>query len=136
MKGFSPAVQKLLMHKPDSERPVEMKFTRAIVTAYLVVALIVTTAGQCQTHEQQHSSALNSFVEWVVPAVPTNHPQTPEEEVAGRNQGRKLPSPEILQPTLDSKLRDYRPVATELSGRYRAAASDVLPGLVQQWIAE
>lgn len=124
------------MHEPDSQHPVEMKLiTRGIFIACLCVVLILT-AGQCQAHEQQDSSAPNSFVEWVVPALPPNHPQTSAEEEAGRKQGRKLPPPEILQPTLDSKLRDYRPVATELSGRYRAASSDVLPGLVQQWIAE
>jgi phosphate transport system substrate-binding protein len=116
---------------------VELKLiAREVVTAYLFVALIVTTAGQGQTHEQQDRSAPNSFVDWVVPAVPPNHPQTPGEEEVGRNQGRKLPPPELLQPTLDSKLRDYRPVSAGLSGTYKAAASDVLPGLVKQWIAE
>ena len=109
---------------------------RELATAYLFVALILTTAGQCQTPEQQDRSAPNSFVNWVVPAVPPNHPQTPAEEEAGRNQGRKLPPPELLQPTLDSELRNYRPVARELSGRYKAASSDVLPGVVKQWIAE
>jgi len=75
-------------------------------------------------------------VEWIVPTLPTNHPQTPADEEIGRTQGRKLPAPEILQPTLDSALLEYRPAAGNLSGSYRAAASDVLPGLVKQWIAE
>ena len=124
------------MHQPDNQHSVEMKLiTRRIFIACLFVVLILT-AGQCETYGRQERSAPNSFVDWVAPALPTNHPQTPAEEEAGRNQGRKLPPPEILQPTLDSKLRDYRPVATELSGRYRAASSDVLPGLVKQWIAE
>ena len=35
---------------------------------------------------------------------------------------------------LDSELRIYRPVASGLSGSYKAASSDVLPGLVKQWI--
>jgi phosphate transport system substrate-binding protein len=109
---------------------------KQVVAEYLLVALILTVAGQCQTHEQQNGSTAASFVDWVVPAPPPNHPQTPAEEEASRNKGRKLPPPEVLQPTLDSGLRDYRPVATGLSGSYRAGASDVLPGLVKQWIAE
>src|SRR5262249_49619326 len=44
--------------------------------------------------------------------------------------------PEVLQPTLDPDLPEYRRVAPPLSGSYKAAASDVLPGLVNKWIAE
>lgn len=75
-------------------------------------------------------------MEWVVPALPTNHPQTPADEEFGKTQGRKLPPAEILQPTLDAALLDYRPRSTALSGNYKAASSDVLPGLVKHWIAE
>jgi phosphate transport system substrate-binding protein len=109
---------------------------KQVVVEYLLVALILPLAGRCQTNKQQDGSPPASFVDWVVPALPPNHPQTPAEDEASRNQGRKLPPPEVLQPTLDSGLRDYRSVVTELSGSYRAAASDVLPGLVKHWIAE
>jgi phosphate transport system substrate-binding protein len=114
----------------------EEPMRKQVVAGYLFVALTLTVAGQCQTNERQNGSTPKSFVDWLVPALPPNHPQTPAEDEASRNQGRKLPQPEVLQPTLDSGLRDYRPVATELFGGYRAAASDVLPGLVKRWIAE
>lgn len=106
------------------------------VAEYLLLALIMTVAGQCQTDEPKNGSNPDSFVNWVVPPLPSNHPQTPSDEEFGKNQGRKLPPPEMLQPTLDSGLSEYRPVARALSGSYKAAASDVLPGLVKQWIAE
>lgn len=101
----------------------------------LFVALTLSVASQCQSNQQQNGKP-DSDVEWIVPTLPTNHPQTPADEEIGRTQGRKLPAPEILQPTLDSALLEYRPAAGNLSGSYRAAASDVLPGLVKQWIAE
>ena len=106
------------------------------LAAYLLLAPMLTVSGQGQTHEQQNGSKPDSFVNWVVPPLPPNHPQTPADEEVGKNQGRKLPAPEPLQPTLDSGLSAYHPVATKLSGSYKAAASDVLPGLVKRWIAE
>lgn len=50
--------------------------------------------------------------------------------------GRPLPAPEFLQPTLDAALPAYQPAADRtLSGHLTGAASDVLPGLVKSWIA-
>ena len=49
------------------------------------------------------------MVEWVVPALPTNKPQTPEQAKAGQQYGRELPPPEVLQPMLDAKLPSYQP---------------------------
>ncbi len=75
------------------------------------------------------------MVEWLLPASPSNQPQTDEEKEIGRNVGRKLPTPEILQPALDPTLPAYRPRrGTDLSGNFRGGASDVLPGLVKLWI--
>jgi phosphate transport system substrate-binding protein len=77
-----------------------------------------------------------SIVEWVAPAASTNRPQTDAEAAAGRASGRKLPTPEILQPTLDASLQPYQPRAgRKLTGKFKAAASDVLPGLARMWIA-
>lgn len=90
----------------------------------------------CQISNTAQPTAHDAFVEWVLPAVPSNHPQTPRDEELGRTQGRRLPPPEILQPTLDVELRDYRSSDVALSGNYKAASSDVLPGLVKHWIAE
>ena len=72
-------------------------------------------------------------VEWVVPALPTNKPQTPEQAEEGRKSGRKLPPPEVLQPTLDPALPSYVPRPQKLAGTFKGAASDVLVVLVQKW---
>ena len=110
--------------------------TKLVVVEYLLVALTLSTLAQCQNNQQQDAAKPDSEVEWLVPALSTNRPQTPAEEEFGRTQGRKLPPPEVLQPTLDTALPEYRPASSSLSGTYRAAASDVLPGLVKGWIAE
>src|SRR5262245_27594792 len=64
------------------------------------------------------------MVEWVVPALPTNKPQTPEQGKESQLKGRELPPPEVLQPTLDAKLPSYQP--RKVSGSFKGAASDVL----------
>src|SRR5437867_6795433 len=75
------------------------------------------------------------MVEWVVPALPTNKPQTPEEAEAGRQRGRELPSPEMLQPMLDPALPTYRPrTDVPITGSFKGAASDVMVALAQKWI--
>jgi phosphate transport system substrate-binding protein len=75
------------------------------------------------------------LVEWVVPAVATQEPQTEAEKEAARRSGRPLPPREALQPTLDPDLPAYVPTpGLRLSGSFRGAASDVLPDLVREWI--
>lgn len=74
-------------------------------------------------------------VQWVLPALAPARPQTPEEQAAGRERGRALPTPEILQPALDGALPAYQPRKDlKLAGRFKGAASDVLPPLVKRWI--
>ncbi len=73
------------------------------------------------------------MVEWVVPALPTNKPQTPEQAEEGRKSGRKLPPSEVLQPKLDPALPSYLPRQQKLAGTFKGAASDVLAVLVQKW---
>jgi phosphate transport system substrate-binding protein len=74
------------------------------------------------------------MVEWLIPALPTNKPQTAEQAEAGREQGRELPPPEILQPMLDAALPAYEPrKGVKLSGTYKGGSSDVLTVLVQRW---
>jgi phosphate transport system substrate-binding protein len=78
---------------------------------------------------------LPAMVEWVEPALPTNAPQTPAQEEAGREHGRTLPAPEVLQPALDPSLPVFRPCkGVSLRGTFNGASSDVLPGLVKAWI--
>ena len=101
---------------------------------FLPIVLGASLVGQTRT-AQQHNGSKPDAVEWIGFALPTNRPQTPADDELSRTQGRKLPKPELLQPTLDSALSDYTPADAHLSGDYRVAASDVLPGLVKQWIA-
>jgi len=74
------------------------------------------------------------MVEWVIPALAPNKPQTPEQAEEGRKSGRKLPPPEILQPSLDSTLPAYQARKEKLTGTFKGGASDVLTVLVQKWI--
>jgi phosphate transport system substrate-binding protein len=78
--------------------------------------------------------ARTAMVEWVGPALPANKPQTDAEAEEGRKNGRALPAPEILQPLLDDALPAYEPRKAAIAGHFKAAASDVLPGLVKLWI--
>jgi phosphate transport system substrate-binding protein len=76
-----------------------------------------------------------SLVEWTDSPLPTNSPQTPQQEELGKTQGRALPRPEVLQPTLDPDLPVEHPCQNaHLQGHYQGASSDVLPGLVRLWI--
>jgi phosphate transport system substrate-binding protein len=84
---------------------------------------------------QQPDPAQSKMVEWLSPALPSNHPQTPQDEEKGRQLGRAEPKPEVLQPALDPALPAYRPRKdVEISGDFKAACSDVLPRLVKLWI--
>ena len=82
---------------------------------------------------QADKPANRPMVEWLTPAAATNKPQTPQEAEEGRNLGRKLPAPEVLQPTLDRALPNYQPRKEKLSGTFKGAASDVMVVLVQKW---
>jgi phosphate transport system substrate-binding protein len=74
------------------------------------------------------------MVEWVIPALASNKPQTPEQAEESRKSGRKPPPPEILRPTLDSALPAYQPRKEKLAGTFKGGSSDVLTVLVQKWI--
>ena len=75
------------------------------------------------------------MLEWLTPLAAKPAPQSDAEKKAGMTEGRALPRPELLQPTLDPALPDYVPVAgASLSGHFTAAASDVLPDLSRRWI--
>jgi phosphate transport system substrate-binding protein len=73
------------------------------------------------------------IVEWLTPAPLPNKPQTPEQAEEGRKFGRKLPPPEVLQPTLDQELPAYQPRKQKLTSTFRGGASDVMVVLVQKW---
>jgi phosphate transport system substrate-binding protein len=73
------------------------------------------------------------MVEWVIPALPTHKPQTPEQAESGRQRGRELPPPETLQPALDAALPAFVPRKEKLSGTFKGASSDVLTVVAQKW---
>jgi phosphate transport system substrate-binding protein len=90
-------------------------------------AIVAPASAQAQTSEPR------PMVDWVIPALAPNKPQTKEQAEEGRNFGRKLPPHEVLQPTLDPALPAYRPRKEKLSGTFRGGASDVMTVLVQKW---
>ena len=77
---------------------------------------------------------LQGPVEWLAPPLARNTPQTEQEKEAGRESGRRLPTPEVLQPGIDPELPRYVPTAgLKLEGEFSGASSDVLVGLVNKW---
>jgi phosphate transport system substrate-binding protein len=95
----------------------------------------LVAAGSVTAGDAPGGGVAPGMVEWLAPPVATSPPQTDAEKAAGMTQGRTLPAREILQPDVDSTLAPYMPrKGVNLSGTFRAAASDVLPGLVRAWI--
>ncbi|MBS0478010.1 MAG: substrate-binding domain-containing protein [Proteobacteria bacterium] len=75
-------------------------------------------------------------VTWIEPSAPPVYPQTDAEKKAGMQDGRTLPAPELLQPSLDPALPHYVPTkGLRIKASFRAGSSDVLPGLVAAWVA-
>ena len=74
-------------------------------------------------------------VQWQLPVEQTHPPQTPAQDQAGMEHGRQVPPPEVLQPTLDPALPDFKPHhGANYRGTLRLMCSDVLPGLVRGWV--
>ncbi len=100
---------------------------RARQTVLSIAACVAAAASVAQ------SADTRPMVEWVIPALTTNAPQTPEQADASRQRGRQLPAPEVLQPALDKALPAYQPRKEKLTGTFKGASSDVLTALVQKW---
>jgi phosphate transport system substrate-binding protein len=82
------------------------------------------------------TASATGLVQWLDTPRATVMPQTEQEAETGKTSGRKLPEPELLQPKLDPALPAYRPRKDlKLSGTFKGAASDVLPGLANLWFA-
>jgi phosphate transport system substrate-binding protein len=102
------------------------------MTAAFVVVLSLAVPGVAPAQSQ----AGPKMVEWVAPAVAASKPQSDAEKARGMTAGRDLPALEVLQPTLDPGLPEYQPrKGLKLRGHFKAAASDVLPGLAKGWVA-
>jgi phosphate transport system substrate-binding protein len=83
----------------------------------------------------QAPKAMTPMLTWVTPATASNKPQTEAQAKEGQEKGRELPSPEILQPMLDTQLPAYQPRRDiKISGTFKGAASDVLVVLAQKWM--
>lgn len=75
-------------------------------------------------------------VEWPLPSALPVRPQTDQEKRLGQEVGRTLPTPELLQPTLDTGLVPYSPTpGLTIDRHFKAGSSDVLPSLVEAWVA-
>ena len=73
---------------------------------------------------------------WMLPTAPAVFPQTEAEKTAGMQVGRTLPTPEALRPTVDETLPHFVPArAARKKVSFRVGSSDVLPGLVERWVA-
>ena len=83
---------------------------------------------------QRASGPSSGWVEWVIQPLPSNRPQTAEEQKQGSQFGRALPEPELLQPSIDSSLPSFQPRRDiAVTGSFKGACSDVLPDLVKRW---
>jgi len=98
-----------------------------------VVMLWAVTAAAAATAQPPEAPPM---VEWVIPALTTNVPQTAEQAKEGQQSGRKLPPPEVLQPVLDPALPPFQPRPGKLTGSFKGASSDVLKVLVEKWFAK
>jgi phosphate transport system substrate-binding protein len=106
---------------------------RTIVDAVVMLGVLALPGTvQCQESKPAGSPGM---VEWVAPALPTNKPQTDAQAEESRQHGRKLPVLEVLQPMVDASLPSYQPrKGVEISGHFKAAASDIMPALVHLWV--
>jgi phosphate transport system substrate-binding protein len=95
-----------------------------------VGAVVVAAAAPAQ------STDTRPMVEWIIPALTSNVPQTAEEAKEGQRSGRKLSAPEVLQPILDPALPAFEPRKEKLTGNFKGASSDVLKTLVERWFAK
>ncbi len=105
----------------------------AMLCACAIPALSFAVLGRAGAQSQPPRAGM---VEWVVTPAAAPKPQNDAEKDRGMKIGRDLPTLEVLQPTLDSGLPAYQPrKGVTLRGHFKAAASDVLPGLSKAWAA-
>ena len=104
--------------------------TPKLIALLLTGGVFLWCSGGSAAHAAGHDS-----VAWIIPAVRTVEQRSEEEKALGVQEGRREPRPELLQPVLDDSLPTYRQAEpTSISGRYKVAASDILPRLVRAWL--
>jgi phosphate transport system substrate-binding protein len=107
-----------------------MDMTRITAAQIMLCAGAIAVAAGTQAQPVD----TRPMVEWIVPALTTNLPQTDEDAKEGQRSGRKLPPPEVLQPVLDSALPAFLPRKERLTGSFHGAASDVMKVIVEKWV--
>lgn len=114
-----------------------------LFTGYSSVTAETANATKSSSEDQNSAPSVTTklapsgFVNWLEPSLPTNPPQTEEQDAYGKHVGRALPSAEFLRPTIDPGLPNYQQRRDiKISGNYTARCSDVLPYLVKDWIKE
>jgi phosphate transport system substrate-binding protein len=112
------------------KRPRRAAATSAALAVVLTGVLALQAAGVTGTGPD--------LVTWNDRPLPTNVPQTDAEKEKNRLEGRTLPQPELLQPSLDPALPEFHRAfrRNKLRGDYKCASSDVLPGLAKAWIVK
>lgn len=106
------------------------------VTA-LVAALAIASVGHASDGPAKPAPPVKSgYTVWLEPTAQQVFPQSEAEKQTQMQTGRILPTPELLQPFLDPALPPFVPTpGLKLSARYRVGSSDVLPTLIEEWVA-
>lgn len=104
----------------------------------LVGAVALVLSGSLAANAVDSNNTAPNLVNWAVPPLQPNTPQTDAQAKYGMQHGRAKPQPELLQPTLDPALHEFQPMQNknELRGDYKCGASDVLAELSKNWITE
>jgi phosphate transport system substrate-binding protein len=107
-------------------------------SAVLAAAAGMALSGAAAAQAVDSNNTAPSLVNWAVPPLQTNTPQTPEQVEYGRQHGRAKPDPELLQPTLDPALHRFHRAhrKDQLHGNYKCGASDVLAELSKNWVTQ
>lgn len=112
-----------------------MRRTVRTVTA-VAIAATLATAGTLTSVASSDNSA-EHLTGWAIAPQKPVTPQTDQQDEYNQAHGRPLPTPELLQPTLDASLANYRAKPkNSLHGDYQCGASDVLADLSKKWIKE
>ncbi|MFI1096486.1 PstS family phosphate ABC transporter substrate-binding protein [Streptomyces sp. NPDC020917] len=107
---------------------------RVAATLAVSCALVATATASSMAGSDNSADHLATWA--IAPQKPVV-PQTDEQDAYNQANGRPLPTPELLQPTLDPGLRSYQAKPkNSLHGDYQCGASDVLAALSKSWIKE
>ncbi|MBN8844136.1 MAG: substrate-binding domain-containing protein [Sphingomonadales bacterium] len=116
--------------------------TRKSTLAGLVATVVAATQLAAPAHASGPTPtdlppARPGVQHWDLPTSASPAPQTEEEKKAGMQNGRTVPTPELLQPSIDPALPAFKKTpGLKINRTYQAGTSDVLPGLVDMWVKD